>query len=129
MRIWCCGCQSDVDARLTDGTEIYPHRRDLASLPFWRCDTCRNFVGCHHKTADRTKPLGCIPTKEIKNARQHIHSILDPLWKGKKNMRGKVYRKVAAKLGIEEYHTAELRTIEDARQAYKAVLEIRQEMG
>jgi 2-hydroxychromene-2-carboxylate isomerase len=118
-----------VDARLTDGTEIYPHRRDLASLPFWRCDTCRNFVGCHHKTADRTKPLGCIPTKEIKNARQHIHSILDPLWKGKKNMRGKVYRKVAAKLGIEEYHTAELRTIEDARQAYKAVLEIRQEMG
>lgn len=127
--IWCCGCNKDVEARLTDGTEIYPHRPDLASLSFWRCDTCRNFVGCHHKTADRTRPLGCIPTKEIKNARQHIHRILDPLWEGKKNMRGKVYRKVAAKLGIKEYHTAELRSVEEARRAYKAVLEIKQEMS
>ena len=64
--IFCCGCQSDVQARLTDGAEIYAHRRDLASLPFWKCDACGNFVGCHHKTKHRTRPLGCIPTKEIK---------------------------------------------------------------
>jgi hypothetical protein len=119
-KIWCCGCNEDVQARLTDGREIYPHRRDLAGLPFWRCDGCNNFVGCHHKTQDRTNPLGCIPTKEIKAARQHIHKLIDPLWKGKKIKRRDLYQLMAAKLGIEEYHTAELRSVEDARAAYRA---------
>ena len=84
MNIRCCGCQKKVEARLTDGSEIYPHRKDLYSLPFWKCDVCGNFVGCHHKTKNRTRPLGCIPTPEIKNARKHIHAILDPLWQSGK---------------------------------------------
>jgi hypothetical protein len=118
--IWCCGCNEDVQARLTDGEEIYPHRRDLYSLPFWRCDVCGNFVGCHHKTKDRTNPLGCIPTPEIKNARQHIHRLIDPLWKSNKIKRGDLYRRMAEKLGVEEYHTAEIRGLEFARDAYRA---------
>lgn len=61
--IFCCCCENDVHARLTDGREIYPHRHDLYSLPFWRCDGCGNHVGCHHKTKDRTRPLGVIPTR------------------------------------------------------------------
>lgn len=64
--IFCCGCGVDVQARLTDVAEIYPHRDDLHSLPFWRCDACGNSVGCHHKTQNPTRPLGCIPTNEIK---------------------------------------------------------------
>lgn len=67
--LYCCGCQCLVEARLTTGAEVYPHRDDLAELPFWRCDICKNWVGCHWKTADRTRPLGNIPTKEIKAAR------------------------------------------------------------
>ena len=39
MLIYCCGCAQDVTARLTDGSEIYPHRLDLADIPFWVCDT------------------------------------------------------------------------------------------
>lgn len=87
--IYCCGCEKKVPARLTDGAEIYPHRHDLSGLPFWKCDTCGNFVGCHHKTKNRTRPLGCIPTPEIKEARKRIHSLLDPLlarWIEKKCM-------------------------------------------
>lgn len=42
--IFCCGCQTDVQARLTSGREVYPHRDDLASLPFWKCDGCGNTV-------------------------------------------------------------------------------------
>ncbi len=122
--IYCCGCSSDVNARLTDGAEIYPHRRDLASLPFWKCDACGNFVGCHHKTKQRTAPLGCIPTSEIKEARSHIHRILDPLWKSGRFKRRELYSKIANSLGIKEYHTAELRSVEQARAAYRAILEI-----
>jgi hypothetical protein len=118
--IYCCGCNGNVMAKLTDGTEIYPHRPDLHSLPFWKCYDCKNFVGCHHKTQDRTRPLGCIPTKEIKNARKHIHSILDPIWQTGKMSRGKLYAILTEKLG-REYHTAELKTIQEARDIYKAI--------
>jgi len=126
MKIYCCGCEAEVDARLTDGEEIYSHRPDLHDLPFWKCDGCRNFVGCHHKTSDRTKPLGCIPTKELKQARQHIHKIMDPLWKSKRIRRRELYEQVAEILEIKEYHTAEIRSVEDARRVYRAVLNIEQ---
>ena len=122
--IYCCGCSSDVNARLTDGAEIYPHRSDLARLPFWKCDACGNFVGCHHKTKQRTAPLGCIPTPEIKEARSQIHRILDPLWKSGRFKRRELYSKIANSLGIKEYHTAELRSVEQARDVYRAILEI-----
>lgn len=122
--LYCCGCGTDVEARLTDGREVYSHRRDLHSLPFWKCDACGNFVGCHHRTKERTRPLGCIPTKEIKVARQHIHKILDPLWKQNRIRRGDLYSMLAEKLGIEEYHTAEIRSVDEARKVYGIVQEI-----
>jgi hypothetical protein len=125
MKIWCCGCECEVDARLADGAEIYPHRKYLAALPFWRCDTCRNFVGCHHKTKEPTKPLGVIPTPEIKAARQHIHRILDPIWKSGRVRRGTVYARIANHMGWNEYHTAELRSLADARKVYAFVLTMR----
>lgn len=112
-----------VQARLTNGHEIYPHRTDLACLPFWRCDTCGNYVGCHHKTAEPTRPLGVIPTPELKNARQHIHRILDPIWKNGHMGRRQLYAEISARFG-REYHTAELRSIEEARQVYRIIQDI-----
>ena len=121
MLIRCCGCNSEkVEARLTDGSEIYPHREDLHELPFWKCDKCGNHVGCHHKTSNRTAPLGCIPTQEIKNARQHIHKILDPLWQSKKYKRSYIYMKISEFIGWK-YHTAAIRDIEDARNIYRFI--------
>lgn len=121
--IYCCGCNKNAEARLTSGVEIYPHRPDLSSLPFWKCDSCKNFVGCHHKTSNPTNPLGCIPTKELKNARQHIHRILDPIWQNGKLERKHVYARLSKSLGYQ-YHTAEIKTIEEARKIYKIVQEI-----
>lgn len=120
MNIYCCGCQKDVEARLTDGLEIYPHYPMLGGLPFWKCYTCGNYVGCHHKTADRTRPLGNIPTQELREARKAIHSLLDPMWKHKKVSRGMIYAKISKHLG-HAYHTGELRTIEEARNVYRFI--------
>lgn len=116
--IYCCGCGADVEARLTDGREIYPHRKDLSDLPFWRCDSCGNFVGCHHKTKNRTKPLGCIPTPELKEARKKLHALIDPLWQSGNLRRTQVYAVLSAKIG-REYHTAEIRSLDEARTAYR----------
>jgi len=120
LGIRCCECGDKVQARLTDGTEIYPHRPDLKELPFWKCDQCGNFVGCHHKTKNRTRPLGCIPTPEIKNARKEIHKILDPIWQSGKMSRKDIYAKLTKELGWK-YHTANIRSIEEARQVYRIV--------
>lgn len=124
--IYCCACAKDVDARLTNGVEIYPHRPDLKSLPFWKCDTCKNFVGCHHKTKNRTAPLGCIPTAEIKDARKHIHALIDPIYQSGLMTRKKLYELLSDAVGWK-YHTAKIRTIEEARTAYKAALKIAKE--
>jgi hypothetical protein len=124
--IHCCGCDSLVDARLTDGREIYPHRPDLGDLPFWRCDACGNFVGCHHKSKNRTAPLGCIPTPAIKQARIQIHAILDPLWRSGTLPRKRIYKRLSNVLGWQ-YHTGLIRSIEEARIVYRLVRDIARE--
>ena len=121
--IWCCGCQVEVQAVLTDGVRIYPHRADLASLPFWLCEACGNFVGCHHKTADRTRPLGVIPNEDIRQERKRIHALLDPLWQQGGRNRGQVYREIGRRLG-REFHTAEIRSLDEARAALAVITEL-----
>ena len=118
--IYCCGCKKYVEADLVDGKTIYPSRQDLHKLPFWICRRCNNYVGCHNKTKDPTKPLGCIPTAELRNARTHIHALLDPLWLSKQYTRSYVYARLSELLGYQ-YHTSELRTIEEARRVYRVL--------
>ena len=120
--IYCCKCNRKIEARLTSGSEIYPHRDDLHSLPFWKCDVCGNFVGCHHKTINRTQPLGCIPTPEIREARKHIHAMLDPIWKDGKINRKDLYRRISEGLG-RKYHTAQIRSLDEARKVYRIIRE------
>lgn len=123
-KIFCCGCQADVSARLTTGKEVYRHRPDLASLPFWKCDGCGNTVGCHHKTKDRTRPLGCIPTPELKAARQEIHRVIDPIWKSGRVNRSQFYSMIAHVIGVKEYHTADIKTVNEAQDVVRVVKEL-----
>lgn len=126
--IYCTGCEKDVEARLTDGKERYPHRPDLYSIPFWKCDTCGNYVGCHYKTNKPTNPLGCIATSAILDARKKIHAILDPLWKSGVISRVRIYGYVSYLLGYT-YHNGEIRSIEEARTIYKIVAQLSNELN
>lgn len=112
--IYCVGCSREVEARLTNGGEIYPHRPDLASLPFWKCDKCDNYVGCHHKSSEPTKPKGIIPTKEVRGYRFKLHRLIDPMWQktnNPKQMRRKLYAMMSTELGYT-YHTGDVATKE-----------------
>lgn len=102
---------------------VYPHRPDLHAQPFWKCDACGNYVGCHHKTDKPITPLGCIPTPEIKNARKHIHAILDPLWQSGRISRKQLYGIISERTG-RCYHTAQIRSVEEAREVYRDVKRI-----
>ena len=121
-RIWCCGCDQDVNARFTDGAEVYGSDTPWANKKFYVCDGCDNYVGCHPGGAGKRDdiPLGVIPTPELRDARQHIHRLLDPLWKGGGRSRGRIYALVSKKLG-KRYHTA--------REAYRVIQEVRDELS
>lgn len=119
FKIWCCQCEEGVQAVKVTGKDIYPHRKDLYDLQFWRCRTCKNYVGVHKRTGI---PLGVIPTLELRNARKLIHEKMDPLWQEDGYDRTTLYLDIAELLGMQEFHTAHIRTIEEARDAYRAVL-------
>lgn len=135
MKLWCCGCDAYVDAELVFGDKIYPHRPDLYKLAFYQCPCCRNYVGTHkqwgpgefHGRKHNIRALGCIPTPELKNARHHIHKILDPLWQGKRSgTRKRLYKRLSDALGYE-YHTANTKSIDECRKVYRLILDIAKE--
>ena len=120
------GCEQDVEARLTDGAERYPHRPDLAYLPFWTHDECKTWVGCHHKTSKPTQPLGILATPAMFRMRIAIHDLIDPIWKSGYKARGQVYAYIKRELGYD-YHTGELRTMEEAQKVWNIAAQLNSE--
>lgn len=125
MEIFCCACNKNIKARLTNGSEIYSKPTDVAfwhknqdytSLPFWVCDICKNYVGCHHKTKQPTRPLGCIPTPEIRQWRGYLHKLTDKHWADSKQ-RKEIYAKITKEIGYQ-YHSAEIKSVEEAKKIY-----------
>lgn len=121
MKIYCCNCEKELDCELVKGSVIYPHRQDLSHLNFYRCPKCKQYIGCHPNS---TRPLGVIPTQEMKKARIIIHAMIDPLWKQGKITRGKLYRLIADELGIKHYHTGWTKSIKQCRDVYRAASKV-----
>jgi hypothetical protein len=116
LTLYCCGCQKVVEPKLTTGCGIYHKNSPYKYNYFWKCEDCGNHVGCHSKTVNyKTKPLGDIPTPELRRLRQQIHDTLDPIWKKGKLDRKLVYRLLSYHLGVYEYHTAKINSEEDAK--------------
>lgn len=128
--IYCCECKRRVLAISVRGHVVYPDWRKYRSVAkkiFWQCPHCKNFVGSHENCKDK-KPLGCIPTKKLKRLRQNLHAVLDPLYKSGKITRTQLYKRMAKELDIPEYHTANLRSEAEAKQAWLAAMKIRDEL-
>lgn len=127
-RIWCVSCGKEVDAELTNGAVVYPHRADLKNLPFWKCPTCGNWVGTHYKTKNPLKPLGVIADKGLKITRAAIHKRLDEIWRSGVMTRSQCYRWLSKRVGYE-YHTANLRSIGEAKRVLKLVEQLYEKCG
>jgi hypothetical protein len=77
-RVNCRYCQKA--AQLHRGTDVYPHRDDLAERYYWVCWPCDAWVGCH-VPGDGQHPLGELANEEVRAARRSAHAAFDPLWK------------------------------------------------
>lgn len=132
MTATCAHCH-DV-CRLTDGREVYPHRKDLADLRFWVCDSCDARVGCHRAGAktetgesDGTLPLGSAANAELRAARSKLHARLDPIWKAqpkkdRRTARRRVYRVISRHMNLppEEAHVG-MFNLDQCRAAWVAL--------
>ena len=115
------------EPRLTDGREIYPHRPDLASKRFYKCDTCpSSYCGCHPNT---TTPLGYPCGAQTRKARGEAHAVVDPIWRDRITSRQTVYFELARRLQIprEECHIAWM-TADEARDAALVAKDIRADL-
>lgn len=115
-QVFCVCCGKFVDAVLTSGAKIYPHREDLRDKRFYQCPACGNYVGTHKDG----RPLGTIPTPELRDYRQRVHSIIDQHWLPTRdvNKRKQLYADLTRFLG-KEYHTGTLATVEECQQVIK----------
>ena len=86
-------------AKLVSGAIIYPHRRDLAKLNFWSCESCEAYVGCHKLnkkwSPEGTIPLGTLANAKLRAIRSKVHKALDPHWQYTKLTRKACYAKLA----------------------------------
>jgi hypothetical protein len=128
MNIYCCVCENEISAKLITGQTAYSHRSDLKDKRFWQCPGCFSFVGTHKYDKKHT-PLGVIVSKEVKQFRIKIHAIIDPIWKSKKLSRKEVYTKMTHLLEVKEYHTANIKSVEEGSEALKAAYNIRGELS
>lgn len=118
MKIYCVECDKDVQAKMVSGSMVYPRSPKLAHDKFWMCNSCKNFVGCHkNANKNKTRPLGVIANRELKQARIKIHSIIDPIWRNEKMKRGELYALISEELGYT-YHTGDLRNMDEARMVW-----------
>ena len=124
MKIYCCNCEKEVEGILVDGKAVYTHRKDLYSKNFYKCSICGGFVGCHPNT---TKPLGCIPTDELKEWRKKLHYKMDKLWKSNKIDRKDLYKRISEHIGYT-YHNAETRSVAECVKVLNFVEKIRREL-
>ena len=110
--IYCVQCATVVDAVRVLGKSIYLHRPDLHKHCFYQCPHCGNYVGTHRDG----RPLGTIPTPELRLMRNKVHNTIDRYWLPEKNRvrRKQLYSALSKFLG-REYHTGELNTIEECQ--------------
>ena len=78
------------------------------------------------KSDDPTRPLGIIPTKEIKQKRMQVHAILDPIWKECGVSRKILYSHISGCIG-KEFHSADIRSVEEADNILKIISKFKQD--
>ena len=120
LKIYCVACDKNVEAISVFGDSIYPHRPDLAQLLFYQCPICRNYVGSHKDG----RPLGSIPTIELRKARHQVHLVIDEYWLPTKDQmkRKKLYTDLSKFIG-KEYHTGNLNSVEECKKIVNYYLE------
>lgn len=86
-----------TEAKWCNNKEVYGKQYGKSYMCYW-CKNCDAYVGCHENSKDA---LGTMAKKELRDLRQKVHSLFDPLWKGGFYPRRQAYRYLKEKMGIK----------------------------
>ena len=123
--VFCCVCNQDVNVNRVTGRDIYPHRKDLYHLSLIQCEKCKSHAGCHQNNG---KPLGSIPTPELRKLRVQLHARFDYLWKSKQLTRFQAYQQMSEILG-KEFHIGDVRSKSEYDKVVAAINKIREKLA
>lgn len=98
MKIHCCTCEVQVDARLAKGLQVHRTRPDQHGYLFFQCEHCGDCVRCKNG-----KPVGVIVSDDVHKAREHIQNLIDKFGTG-------------SDIDLEA-----VRTVEQARKTYGVI--------
>lgn len=93
-----------MKAVLVKGHKISSVEAERGDDYFWLCSPCQAYIDCH-KRGDGTAPLGTLANAELRLKRQEAHEAFDPIWKGGKVSRLKMYFYLSKYLGISRRST------------------------
>lgn len=126
-------------APLVSGLAVYPHRRTLWAMKFYKCEPCDAWVGCHPPAngrgggqGDGTVPMGRLANAELRAAKQAAHAAFDPIWqsapKGTRQARRGAYKWLAQRLGmpVGQCHIGEF-DLEQCRKVVEVVEQFNKE--
>ncbi|KAA1000925.1 hypothetical protein FVF58_39965 [Paraburkholderia panacisoli] len=109
------------------GDESYPYREDHG--PVWICTSCQAWIGVHARST-RNVPLGRLANAQLREAKSHLHDVLEPLVAGKVRRdgvntfeaRAKAIRWVATELGFDPMPgSIHMLTLDQCEQALRYV--------
>ena len=104
-------CDCGNEAEWVSNAEIYGRPYGKSHM-IWLCRECDAYVGCHNNTKT---PKGTLAKKDLREARQRAHSIIDPLWQYKLYTRKDVYLKLKESLG-KDIHVGETKTVKECEE-------------
>lgn len=116
ITIWCTCCNKMMPSVLREAKLVTPKSKPASML--WVCTGCLNYISCHQHSGGLIKPMGCIANPELRAARKHIHAKLDAIWRLGFMTRNDIYASLSNSIG-REYHTAEIKTVPEARNIYR----------
>lgn len=109
MVLFCVNCQKEVLAEYENNS--------------WKCPHCNNSVGCHKGT---NRPLGCIPSPELRLKRIELYSLMEPLFS--KISKLKLLKLLSEKLGYK-FHLHQVKSIKECERVIDLVVEIGKELN
>lgn len=125
-KIYCTHCRQEVEAFSTPASSIFGDKFRFKDNIIFVCPNCKNYV----ETSKDLIPLGVIPTKELRKAKNYILSVLNSMLEQKMMTRKEAYLKLSKSVYANRkvFKISDIRDLDEARKVYAAVKKLREDI-
>lgn len=124
--MFCINCQKEVEPQIVTGADIYGPRIFCRDDPYATCPMCNNYG---EYTPNGEVPVSVIPTFQLRRAYNYIDCRLSALWQRKIMTKAEAEALMSSRIygGTRPYRTHEIRTYDEAVEAYQSAKQLYKE--